>query len=161
MKVFGGAHATIDDLSRCHKLPYEIKIVEIALVVVAGRLSHGFPHTEYTVENSGFLQPTLAHSQNRPTSEKCRSSVDRTRDFSPQSLVVITKEKPALARFLSSSKISLSFQPSSPSHWGSGQNASPRILVNFVGGVYFSEPLLVPYLLVLFLSQAGSQAGAK
>ncbi|GBM70308.1 hypothetical protein AVEN_262525-1 [Araneus ventricosus] len=29
------------------------------------------------------------------------------------------------------------------------------------GGVYFSEPLLVPYLLVLFLSQAGSQAGAK
>ncbi|GBN35716.1 hypothetical protein AVEN_139675-1 [Araneus ventricosus] len=61
---------------------------------------------------SGFLQPTLGHNQNRPTStsglnEKCRSSVDRTRDFSPQSLVVITQEKRALARFLSSSKFSL------------------------------------------------------
>ncbi|GBM92550.1 hypothetical protein AVEN_272843-1 [Araneus ventricosus] len=60
--------------------------------------------------SSGFLQPTLAHNQNRPTStsglnEKCRSSVDRTREFSPQSLVVITKERRALARFLSSSKI--------------------------------------------------------
>ncbi|GBN58906.1 hypothetical protein AVEN_107656-1 [Araneus ventricosus] len=44
---------------------------------------------------------------------------------------------------------------------GEQSKASPRILVNFVGGVYFSEPLLVPYLLVLFLSQAGSQAGDK
>ncbi|GBM76754.1 hypothetical protein AVEN_86327-1 [Araneus ventricosus] len=48
--------------------------------------------------SSGFLQPTLAHNQKRPTStcglnEKCRSSVDWTRDFSPQSLVVITKRK--------------------------------------------------------------------
>ncbi|GBN79954.1 hypothetical protein AVEN_21839-1 [Araneus ventricosus] len=60
--------------------------------------------------SSGYLQPTLAHNQNRPTStsglnEKYWSSVDRTRDFSPQSLVVITQEKRALARFLSSSKI--------------------------------------------------------
>ncbi|GBM66323.1 hypothetical protein AVEN_229187-1 [Araneus ventricosus] len=31
----------------------------------------------------------------------------------------------------------------------------------FVGGVYFSEPLLVPYLLILFLSPAVSQAGDK
>ncbi|GBM66713.1 hypothetical protein AVEN_275755-1 [Araneus ventricosus] len=63
--------------------------------------------------SSGFLQPTPAHNQNRPTStsglnEKCRSSVDSTQDFSPQSLVVITQLKRALARFLSSSKI-LSF----------------------------------------------------
>ncbi|GBO09491.1 hypothetical protein AVEN_267421-1 [Araneus ventricosus] len=37
---------------------------------------------------------------------------------------------------------------------GSGQQASPTnplIPVNSVGGVYFSESLLVPYLLVLFL----------
>ncbi|GBO15026.1 hypothetical protein AVEN_167641-1 [Araneus ventricosus] len=32
---------------------------------------------------------------------------------------------------------------------------SPRIPVNFVGGVYFSEPLLVPYLLVLFSVASG------
>ncbi|GBM18597.1 hypothetical protein AVEN_110269-1 [Araneus ventricosus] len=61
--------------------------------------------------SSGFLQPTLALNQNRPTStsslnEKCRSSVDRTRDFSPQSLVVITQEKRALDPLLSSSKFS-------------------------------------------------------
>ncbi|GBM66339.1 hypothetical protein AVEN_240488-1 [Araneus ventricosus] len=29
---------------------------------------------------------------------------------------------------------------------GERSKASPRILVNFVGGVYFSQPLLVPYL---------------
>ncbi|GBO17942.1 hypothetical protein AVEN_86858-1 [Araneus ventricosus] len=70
--------------------------------------------------SSDFLQPTLAHNQNRPTStsaliEKCRSSVDRTRDFSPQSLVIITQEKRALARLLSSSKFSLfPFNPHLP-----------------------------------------------
>ncbi|GBN94517.1 FH1/FH2 domain-containing protein 3 [Araneus ventricosus] len=44
---------------------------------------------------------------------------------------------------------------------GKRSKASSRILVNLVGGVYFSEPLLVPYLLVLLISQAGSQAGDK
>ncbi|GBM88842.1 hypothetical protein AVEN_178438-1 [Araneus ventricosus] len=34
--------ATVDDISRCHKLSYEIKIVEIGPVVGAGELSEGF-----------------------------------------------------------------------------------------------------------------------
>ncbi|GBO04858.1 hypothetical protein AVEN_214665-1 [Araneus ventricosus] len=76
--------------------------------------------------SSGFLQPTLAHNQNRPTStsglnEKCRSSVDRTREFSPQSLVVITQEKRALARFLSSSKILSLFNPHLPPTGGAAK----------------------------------------
>ncbi|GBL80968.1 hypothetical protein AVEN_90764-1 [Araneus ventricosus] len=83
------------------------------------------------------------------------------RDFSPQSLVVIIKEKRGLARFLSSSKILSFFLTLISLPLGERSKASPRILVNFVGGVYFSEPLLVLYLLVLSLSQAGSQAGAK
>ncbi|GBM37879.1 hypothetical protein AVEN_222077-1 [Araneus ventricosus] len=44
---------------------------------------------------------------------------------------------------------------------GERSKASPRIIVNFVGGVYFRGPLLVPYLLILFLSAAVSQAGDK
>ncbi|GBM85894.1 hypothetical protein AVEN_144321-1 [Araneus ventricosus] len=45
---------------------------------------------------------------------------------------------------------------------GSGQQASPRIPVNSVGGVHLSEPLLAPYLFGPFLlSQAFSQAGDK
>ncbi|GBN08244.1 hypothetical protein AVEN_73969-1 [Araneus ventricosus] len=59
--------------------------------------------------------------------------------------------------FLSSSK-NLPRSPSSlfhltpsSSYWGSGQQASSRILVNFVGGVYFSETLLDPYLFGPFL----------
>ncbi|GBM50707.1 hypothetical protein AVEN_111020-1 [Araneus ventricosus] len=99
--------------------------------------------------------------------EKNRSSVDRTREFSPQSLVVITIDKRALARFLSSSKnlsrsiFALLFLTIIFSPLGERSKASPRILVNLVGAVYFNEPLLVPYLLVLLLSQAGSQAGDK
>ncbi|GBN76652.1 hypothetical protein AVEN_97848-1 [Araneus ventricosus] len=71
------------------------------------------------------------------------------------------KEKRALARFLSSSKILSFFLTLISLPLGERSKASPRILVNFVGGVYFSEPLLVPYFLVLFLPQAGSQAGDK
>ncbi|GBM84169.1 hypothetical protein AVEN_126515-1 [Araneus ventricosus] len=99
--------------------------------------------------------------------KKNRSSVDRTREFSPQSLIVITIDKRALVRFLSSSKnlsrsiFALLFLTIIFSPLRKRSKASPRILVNLVGGVYFNEPLLVPYLLVLLLSQAGSQSGDK
>ncbi|GBN40309.1 hypothetical protein AVEN_58680-1 [Araneus ventricosus] len=38
-----GGQVTIDNISRGHKLPYEIKIVEISVVVGAGELCQGFP----------------------------------------------------------------------------------------------------------------------
>ncbi|GBM70213.1 hypothetical protein AVEN_60139-1 [Araneus ventricosus] len=38
----GGGQATIDDISRRYKHPYEIKVVEIGLMVVAGEMSEGF-----------------------------------------------------------------------------------------------------------------------
>ncbi|GBM47639.1 hypothetical protein AVEN_120081-1 [Araneus ventricosus] len=117
--------------------------------------------------SSGFLRPTLAHNQNRPTptsclNEKCRSSVDRTRDFSPQSLVVITQQKRTLARFLSSSKIlslilslisfplgkqskSLSTNPRQFCRWSLFQRA-------IIGSLPFGP---------FSLSPAGSQAGVK
>ncbi|GBM36794.1 hypothetical protein AVEN_112750-1 [Araneus ventricosus] len=41
MKV-GGCQVTIDDIYRCHKLKYEIKVVEIGSVVRARELPRGF-----------------------------------------------------------------------------------------------------------------------
>ncbi|GBN90703.1 hypothetical protein AVEN_139944-1 [Araneus ventricosus] len=117
------------------------------------------------VYNSGFLQPTLspkqAHFYEWP---KRMKSVFRRPDLrSQRPKSIFTTKKPC--SFLSSSKNSLSilallFLTLIFSPLGERSKASPRILVNLVGGIYFSEPLLVPYLLVL-LSQAGSQAGDK
>ncbi|GBM56494.1 hypothetical protein AVEN_110513-1 [Araneus ventricosus] len=45
---------TIDDISRRHKLSYEIKIVEIGQGVGDGELCEGFPHTECTEEKTIF-----------------------------------------------------------------------------------------------------------
>ncbi|GBN73789.1 hypothetical protein AVEN_172712-1 [Araneus ventricosus] len=42
--------ATIDDISRHHKLAYEINIVDIGPVFGDGALSEGIPHRECTVE---------------------------------------------------------------------------------------------------------------
>ncbi|GBN99564.1 hypothetical protein AVEN_263104-1 [Araneus ventricosus] len=39
----GGGQTTLDDISRRHKLSYEIKIVEIDLVVGAGEFLQGLP----------------------------------------------------------------------------------------------------------------------
>ncbi|GBN70616.1 hypothetical protein AVEN_140734-1 [Araneus ventricosus] len=94
-------------------------------------------------------------------------SVFRRPDLRSQLPIFSPPRKSSPCSFLSSSKslscsilallfLTLIFFPP-----GERSKASPRILVNFVGGVYFSEPSLVPYLLVLFLSQAGSQAGDK
>ncbi|GBL92504.1 hypothetical protein AVEN_165121-1 [Araneus ventricosus] len=38
-----GGQTTLDDISRCHELPYEIKIVDIGLVFGAGGFLQGLP----------------------------------------------------------------------------------------------------------------------
>ncbi|GBN25289.1 hypothetical protein AVEN_248369-1 [Araneus ventricosus] len=87
----------------------------VSAVVHLQVMSHKATTTR--TNESDVESSVLSHNQNRPTStsglnEKNRSSVDRTREFSPQSLVVITIDKRALARFLSSSK-NLSLHPRS------------------------------------------------
>ncbi|GBL74971.1 hypothetical protein AVEN_243780-1 [Araneus ventricosus] len=122
------------------------------------------------VYNSGFLQPTLspkqAHFYEWP---KGVMSVFRRPDLRSQrpKSIFSPPRKSSPCSFLSSSKIlslsilALFFLTLIFSPLGERSKGSSRILVNLVGGVYFSEPLLVPYLLVLLLSQAGSQAGDK
>ncbi|GBN23183.1 hypothetical protein AVEN_245157-1 [Araneus ventricosus] len=84
----------------------------------------------------------------------------------PKSIFSLPR-KSSLCSFLSSSKIlslsilALLFLTLIFSPLGEQSKASSRIIVNLVGGVCFSEPLLVPYLLVLLLSQAGSQERDK
>ncbi|GBM96408.1 hypothetical protein AVEN_24714-1 [Araneus ventricosus] len=122
------------------------------------------------VYNSGFLQPTLspkqAHFYEWP---KRRMSVFRRPDLRSQrpKSIFSPPRKSSPCSFLSSSKnlplsiLALLFLTLIFSPLEERSKASSRILVNLVGGVYFSKPLLVPYLLVLLLSQAGSQAGNK
>ncbi|GBM77301.1 hypothetical protein AVEN_13349-1 [Araneus ventricosus] len=122
------------------------------------------------VYNSGFLQRTLspkqAHFYEWPKGVMSVFSRPDLRSQRPKS-IFSPPRKSSPCSFLSSSKNSLSLHPRSSlfnlifSPLGERSKASSRILVNLVGGVYFSEPLLVPYLLVLLLSQAGSQAGDK
>ncbi|GBO40601.1 hypothetical protein AVEN_13531-1 [Araneus ventricosus] len=47
----GGVQDTIDDISRGHKLSYEIKIVKISPVIDCEGLSEGFPHRQRAMEN--------------------------------------------------------------------------------------------------------------
>ncbi|GBM95765.1 hypothetical protein AVEN_182713-1 [Araneus ventricosus] len=123
------------------------------------------------VYNSGFLQRTLspkqAHFYEWPKGVMSVFSRPDLRSQRPKS-IFSPPRKSSPCSFLSSSKNSLSltilallFLTLIFSPLGERSKASSRILVNLVGGVYFSEPLLVPYLLVLLLSQAGSQAGDK
>ncbi|GBN10339.1 hypothetical protein AVEN_96824-1 [Araneus ventricosus] len=111
------------------------------------------------------MSPKQAHFYEWP---KRRMSVFRRPDLRSQrpKSIFSPPRKSSPCSFLSSSKIlSLHLRSSLFNHHllptGERSKASPRILVNLVGGVYFNEPLLVPYLLVLLLSQAGSQAGDK
>ncbi|GBL77623.1 hypothetical protein AVEN_24636-1 [Araneus ventricosus] len=123
------------------------------------------------VYNSGFLQPTLspkqAHFYEWPKGVMSVFRRPYLRSQRPKS-IFSPPRKSSPCSFLSSSKILLSpsilallFLTLIFSRLGEQSKASSRILVNLVGGVYFSEPLLVPYLLVLLLSQADSQDGDK
>ncbi|GBO05383.1 hypothetical protein AVEN_231217-1 [Araneus ventricosus] len=140
------------------------------LVIIWVKHKNIMKNYKIMVYSSCFLQPTLspkqAHFYEWP---KGVMSVFRRPDLRSQrpKSIFSPPRKSSPCSFLSSSKNSLLLHPRSSLFnphllpTGERSKASSRILVNSVGGVHLSEPLLVPYLLVLLLSQAGSQAGDK